>query len=489
MSMLECHVVIITLAISSVVHADEIPAKKTPSEIISVTESNLLGHKSLYKEGWFVVSSSEKAFNYAKQHSITASGEAMSHAVRDAKARGAEYGHALLDAGKGGVQLGKQIYSSGTDLSKMEFVYTGKLIKNEWDYGSENLNLAWHQFVKGNLTLTERTEEDRLALAAVPGNWFAAIKSDFTNINELTHSATEAISPHIEGRWDEAFDEAKESFSESYEKSGTRSNSLSALGDIFAGYGKAVYSGVVKPATRSTVQGATVTLKGVSKLVFLPVASVFIVSGRTIQSTGLGLYYTTSMGVKLVSPTVEGGLLTGLSMLSYGAIPFTAAAGGTVGVVNQVAVTVVSPVAGASKTTLAGTVGTGVYAAQVSYDLIKGATKVTLNQAQSGVVLGYNALTVLPTQLLLGTANSIVFLAYDGPRLVLASVSGEVQWTNKAGGKGNIPVQSLPVGSVVDLNAMSKEMGVQVKILSDDPEVVQKVLEKLPEDLRIQESE
>jgi hypothetical protein len=32
---------------------------------------------------------------------------------------------------------------------------------------------------------------------------------------------------------------------------------------------------------------------------------------------------------------------------------------------------------------------------------------------------------------------------------------------------------------------MSKEMGVQVKILSDDPEVVQKVLEKLPEDLRI----
>ena len=152
---------------------------------------------------------------------------------------------------------------------------------------------------------------------------------------------------------------------------------------------------------------------------------------------------------------------------------------------NQVAVTVVSPVAGAGKSVIAGAVDTGVYAAQVSYDLIKGVTKVTLNQAQSGIVLGYNALTALPTQLLLGTANSIVFLAYDGPRLVVASVKGEVQWTNKDGSKNNMPVQSLPVGSVLDLDAISKEAGIEVQIISDDPGVVQKVLEKLPEDLRI----
>ena len=186
-----------------------------------------------------------------------------------------------------------------------------------------------------------------------------------------------------------------------------------------------------------------------------------------------------------MSPTIEGGLLTGLSLLSYGAIPVTAVAGGAVGVVNQVAVTVASPVVGATKTAVVGAVDTGVYAAQVSYDLLKGATKVTLNQAQSGVVLGYNALTALPTQLLLGTANGIMFLAYDGPRLVLASVKGEVQWSNQAGEKNSMPVQSLPVGSVVDLSAISKEAGVQVEIISDDPAVVQKVLEKLPEDLRI----
>jgi hypothetical protein len=487
MSLFKCSVVIITLTLTGIVYADDTSDKKTPAEIISVTEANLLGHKSLYKEGWFIVSSSEKAFSYAKEHSITASGDAMSRAIHDTKAHSAEYGKDLQEAGMDGMQLTKQIFNSGTELSREELKFTGKLIRNEWDYGSENLSLAWQRFVKGNMTLSERTEEDRQALTAVPGDWFKSIKSDFHNINELAHSATDAMSPHIEGRWGEAFDEARESFSLSYEKSGTRGNSLSGLGDIMAGYGKAIFSGVVKPATRSTVQGATVTVKGVSKLVFLPVASVFIVSGRTIQSTGLGLYYTTSMGVKLVSPTVEGGLLTGLSMLSYGAIPVTAVAGGAVGAVNQVAVTVASPVAGAGKTAVVAAADTGVYAAQVSYDLIKGVTKVTLNQAQSGIVLGYNALTALPTQLLLGTANGIVFLAYDGPRLVVASVKGEVQWSNKDGVKGSIPVQSLPVGSVVDLSAMSREPGMHVEIISDDPAVVQKVLEKLPEDLHVGE--
>ena len=49
-----------------------------------------------------------------------------------------------------------------------------------------------------------------------------------------------------------------------------------------------------------------------------------------------------------------------------------------------------------------------------------------------------------------------------------------------------MPVQSLPVGSVVDLKALSKEPGMQVQVISDDPDVVQKALEKLPDDLRVE---
>jgi hypothetical protein len=463
------------------------PAKKTPSEIISVTESNLRGHKSLYHEGWFVVSSSERAFSYAKEHAITSSGQAMSKAIADAGEHSSEYGKSLVDAGKGGVQTGAKVFSGGTELSKKELAFTAGLVKSEWDYGSRNLNLAWERFVKGNMTLTQRTEEDRQALAAVPGNWYKHLQSDFRNLDELTDKATNSMSTHIEGRWSEAYDEARADFNQSYQKSGTRGNTLSGLGDIMVGYIKVLYSGLVKPASRSVVQGAEGAAKGVTNLVFLPVTKLFVVSGRTIQSTGLTLYYTTSMGVKLVSPTVEGGLLTGLSMLSYGTIPVTAAVGGTVGAANQVAVTAAAPIAGAGKAVAVGAADTGIYAAQVSYDLLKGVTKVTLNQAQSGIVLGYNALTALPTHLLLGTANSIIFLAYDGPRLVIASVKGEVQWSDAGGEKGSVPVQSLPVGSVVDLNALRKEPGVQVQVISDDPEVVQGVLEKLPDDLRVGE--
>lgn len=487
MPFVRCCAFVIGISACGPACADETPVKKTPAEIISVTESNLRGHKSLYREGWFVVSSTEKAFSYAKEHSITSSGQAVSRAIADTGKHSKDYGKNLVDAGKGGVQTGTQLYSSGTDLSKKELAFTRELVKSEWDYGSRNLSLAWERFVKGNMTLTQRTADDRQALAAMPGDWYKHLQSDFHNLDELTDKATNSMSTHIEGRWSEAFGEARADFNQSYQKSGTRGNTLSGLGDIMAGYAKVIYSGLVKPASRSTVQGVEGVAKGVANLVFLPVAKLFVVSGRTIQSTGLSLYYTTSMGVKLVSPTVEGGLLTGLSMLSYGTIPVTATVGGAVGVANQVAVTAAAPVVGAGKTVVVGAADTGVYAAQVSFDLLKGVTKVTMNQAQSGIVLGYNALTALPTQLLLGTANSVVFLAYDGPRLVVASVKGEVQWSDKSGEKGSIPVQSLPVGGVVDLDALSKEPGVQLQIISDDPEVVQKVLEKLPDDLRVGE--
>lgn len=477
-----CCAIVLGLSLSITACASDPEVQKSPSEIIPITESNLRGQQSLYREGWFVVSSTEKAFSFAKEHSITSSGKAMSSAFSEAGEHTTRYRENLSGAGKSGVKTGTDIYKGGTQLSKQALGFTAGMVEGEWDYGSENLSLAWERFVKGNMTLAQRTEEDRKALKSVPGNWYKDLKSDFRNLDELTDEATNAISSDIEGRWDEAFSEARSDFNESYQQSGTRGNSLSGLGDIMVGYVKVLYSGLVKPASRTAVQ---VTTKGVTDIVFLPASKLLIVSGRTIQSTGLSLYYTTSMGVKLISPTVEGGLLSGLAMLSYGAIPVTAAVGGSIGAVNQVAVTTAAPVAGAGRAVAAGAAETGVYAAQVSYDMVKGAAKVTMHQAQSGIVLGYNALTALPTQALLGAANGIVFLAYDGPRLVIASVKGEVQWSNTKGETHSIPVQSLPVGSVVDLAALGMEPGVQIQVISDDPDVVKKVLENLPDDLRV----
>lgn len=208
-----------------------------------------------------------------------------------------------------------------------------------------------------------------------------------------------------------------------------------------------------------------------------------MVSGRTIESTGLSLYYGTSLGVKIVSPSVEGGLLIGVAMLSYGSTVPTAAVGYTAGAVNEIAVVAAAPVAGAGAAAGQGAVDTGRYAAQVSYDLGKGTTKVAINQAQAGVMLGKNALTAIPGHLVLGLDDAVV-LALEGSTLVVKAVKGEVRWSGENGEKVSVPVGSLPVGSVVDLDALKKQPGVQVRTVSDDPELTQKVLQKLPDDLR-----
>jgi hypothetical protein len=163
----------------------------------------------------------------------------------------------------------------------------------------------------------------------------------------------------------------------------------------------------------------------------------------------------------------------------------TYAVGGAAGAVNQVAVTVAAPVAGAGHAAASAGARTGVYAALVSFDLAKGAARVTLNEAQAGIALGYNALTALPLQTLLGAANGVVFLAWDGPRLAIATAKGEVKWRTPDGAQGSVPVQSLPVGTVVDLDALRREEGVTVEVVEDDPQVIGNVLEKLPQDLRL----
>ena len=52
-------------------------AKKPLSQVIPVTMANIKGQKTLYKEGWFVITSSEKALQYAKEHSIDSSAQAL----------------------------------------------------------------------------------------------------------------------------------------------------------------------------------------------------------------------------------------------------------------------------------------------------------------------------------------------------------------------------------------------------------------------------
>lgn len=458
----------------------ETPKEKSSLEqALPITAANIRGHKALYTEGWFLVSSSEKALEYAHQHSIVSSGEALTAIQKNISSHSTNYAGDLSSDVQQGYQTGKGILLDGTSRSGDIFSKTHQLVQGQLAFASSGFSSAWSGFIEGNINLVERTEEDRSALMATPGNYYDNVKEDFSNLFELSSKITEQVSPEIENSWSDSFSKAGEEFNKEYEKSGEAGNSFAALFYIGWGYMKSAYYGLVKPGAESITTGVTTAVNVAGQAVFLPTASALIITGRTVQSLGQTIYYTTKTGYKVISPTIEGGLLASLSLLSAGAAPVTYAAGTTIGVVNQVAITTAAPVVG-----MVETVGTSVhdtlkYAGLVTYDVVKGTSKVVLNQLQSGVVLGYNALTALPTQAVMGTFNTAFFLVYDGPRLVIVKVFADDEKTALTK-----TIEQLPVGTVVNLQQLKQNQEISVQVVSEDPEVINNVLEKLPADLR-----
>jgi hypothetical protein len=151
-------------------------------------------------------------------------------------------------------------------------------------------------------------------------------------------------------------------------------------------------------------------------------------------------------------------------------------------VANQVAFTSAAAVAGGAQIAGNTLASSGKYVALVTYDLGKGGTRVLINEAQSGVVLGYNALTALPAQTLLAIPNAAVFLAYEGPKLVIVKATGALKPAPKQDGAPPTTAD-LPVGTVVDLKALQQQPGVQVETVTDDPEVTHAVVERMKDDL------
>jgi hypothetical protein len=456
--------------------------KKSVEDVIPLTMGNLRGHKMLYDEGWLIVTSSSKALDFAKAHSVDRSRDALADAAASAAKRSKDYTANISSDAKGAVEGGKRVVHTGTELSGDIIKATHRAAKAELAYSSKAFHKAGESFIQGNLSLGKRTAEDRKELAALPGNYFTGLKGDFSNIWELTSTANNKFAGKIEIGWDKAFDRAASEFKKEYDRSGESQNTLTALGPILYGYLKSIYHGIVAPSSKTIVKTGTsaVTYAGAYG-VFLPVASTAVVAGRTVQSVGLTFYYTGKTGVKIVSPTVESGLLAGMSVLSLSAVPVTYAAGGTLGAVNQVAFTAAGPVAGAAQGVATTTVDTAAYVGLVTYDGVKGVTKVVINQASSGVVLGYNALTAVPTHLVMGVEDMAVFLAWDGPRLMIAAASGKLKTGD---GLDQPTIGDLPVGTVVNMKKLEQSQGTKIEVLSTDPAVIRDVLERLPDDLR-----
>lgn len=457
----------------------DLSGQRSVEDVIPITMANMRGHEALYNEGWYVITSSEEALTYAKQKSFISSAEAISLAASSIAERNHELVKDLAEHWDLSADLGKKTFQTGGRITRKIFATTSEITGAQVDYGSATFKKGWSRFVKGNLHLGQRTQSTRDALINQPGDYFQNLSKDFSNIYEITSKIQDDYSLQIGSTWSNAFSDAADSFNDEYNKSGQSSNALSGLFHIITGYAKGLYQGLFKPSASTIVNTVSVGAKGAAQMVFLPTATAISISGRTIEAVGTTVFYTGKLGVEIISPTVEAGLLSGLAILSLGAAPLTYVTGASIGAVNQVAFTTAAPIVTTTSEVALTAADTGKYVAFVSYDAVVGTSKVVINQASAAVVLGYNALTALPAHTFMAVADSAVFLAYDGPRLVIAYAKGEIK------NKDNIPVNvdSLPVGSVVDLNTLKQE-GIDVQVLSDDPAVIKKVLQQLPGDLR-----
>ena len=90
--------ILILIALGFTACADKTaPEKKSVQDVIPITMANMRGHKALYDEGWFVVTSSKEAFAFAKENAVVRSGQAIDEAQKHIRRHTKEYGEAMAD--------------------------------------------------------------------------------------------------------------------------------------------------------------------------------------------------------------------------------------------------------------------------------------------------------------------------------------------------------------------------------------------------------
>ncbi len=453
--------------------------QKSLEQTIPLTVANLKGHETLYDEGWFIITSSQKALQYARQHSIDSSAQAIQKLSESIKIHSVNYTTSLDANLSASVKSGKDIYKAGSENSHNILSSTNDFALKQWSFSKASAQTAWQDLITGYIYLDKNTEPSLNALSAIPTNYTDNIKSDHRQLFKKFQYLREKSTTNIKDQWNGALVDAQTQFKDAYIESAENNNSLSALGTLMWGYMKGFYLGLFKPAVNTSWQASKYSATVAGELVFLPIASGYILTKNTLRSSGLVLYYSGKAGIEVLSPSLKSGFHASLALLSAGTIPLTYVGGTTLGLLNQTASTVAAPVAATGQGVAVGIADTLQYGTLVTFDVIKGTTKVFVNQIQSGVVLGYNALTAIPSHLLLGTTNSVVFLFYDGPKLTLATIKGQVNYNGK-----DLQPGALPVGSVINLKALTQQGQVELQVISEDPEIINQVLTEMPKDLK-----
>ena len=111
--------------------------KLSVEDVIPLTMGNLRGHKMLYNEGWYVVTSSSRAFEYAREKSIISSKTALQRVVKDASTHSGQYKESVKTDILDSVKTGQKLVAGGSKLSNEIIDTTHTLALAELDYAGD----------------------------------------------------------------------------------------------------------------------------------------------------------------------------------------------------------------------------------------------------------------------------------------------------------------------------------------------------------------
>ncbi len=450
-------------------------AEKKLEEVIPITMGNLRGQQLIYNEGWYVIPSTKKSLEFCRDKTIITYRQAVQQFLADQKIEMKNTWKSFHENKEHALAVNNFLSELGESGRKNIWEFSKKSTKASWQYSVDNFVKAWDALLLGTVHVDTLNKDDYRELSTIPGNYFSNLSQDFKNMSAIVKNLRGEKAKSVEFKWSESFDQASKEWMTEYHNSGEAQNSLTALPYLFWGHIKAIYYGVFKPSVQQISETANdsahIVGTGLEKLVLLPVASTVVFSGRTVYSLGGVIYYSGKMGVKIITEVVDSALLSSMALLSAASVVPNYVALGTLGVANQVALSSTGKAGAVASWTLANTAATAIYAGNLLYDLGSNTGEAVVGTSMSAIVLGYNAITALPLQISLFAVNSVFFLAWDGPRLALYSITYE----NDA--------SDLPVGAVVDLEKIRKK-GMKVNTVSEDPEVIKKVMQALPADLK-----
>ena len=436
-------------------------------KIAPLTNNAIKGRENLHENGWYFIPSSKKTLAQISNEGKMTALSARALFYNSIKERANIYPENVSKRMKELSEITKDFDQEADAISKKIYSTTFVTALSQIETSQKYFQDSKQEFVQGYISLVPTAEKDIKEIYETMKKFNNSMSENYSNLDQMFADTRLKNGQKISTAWRNVYSKAVKEFDQKYQESGEKSNSALAVWDIFQGYTIAIKEFAFSPLADVATSSGEVLANGA----VLTGGYIGTAGAQGIVSTGMVLYTPAKLGYRVMSPSLYSGYLGTLGIASASASAPTVVSGVSMGAFTQVTAVTASTTIKAGAKTAGATYETANTAAGMMYDIGKGSGKAALYGMKSGVILGYTALTVIPAHLVLAVPDSTIILAWDGPRLVIARVKGNY--------KG---FDNLSTGTVVDLEQAKKEN--QVEILTDDPNIINKVLDK-----EIQENE